>query len=174
MKIVRIFGEKLFAFQYKSEKQNEYDRLMALWTDPLYLREYLKENLPSGSSINEMVMRIRDDSEALDDALAALASKSNLPIETRFKPLYNLEYHLRPLSKQKTRENYLRLYAIRIDKDCFVITGGAIKLTHLMEDDLHTQKELDKLNTARAYLQENGINDADSFYEFIIELENEQ
>ncbi|MBK8833138.1 MAG: hypothetical protein IPN60_20280 [Saprospiraceae bacterium] len=57
------------------------------------------------------------------------------------------------MSKQKARKNYLRLYAIRIDEDCFVITGGAIKLTHLMEDSPHTSKELTKLEKARSFLR---------------------
>lgn len=65
----------------------------------------------------------------------------------------------------------MRLYAIKIDEDTFVITGGAIKLPlqHLMQDRAHTQLELSKLNKAKRYLEENGVNDNDSFYEFLNE-----
>ena len=69
--------------------------------------------------------------------------------------------------RQKGRKNYLRIYALRIDKNCFVITGGAIKFTHLMQDRKHTQLELNKIEMCRNYLKENGIIDADSFYEFL-------
>ena len=174
MKIVRIFGNRLFAFQYEGEEDNEYDRLMDLWTDPVYIRDFLKGNLPSGLQLNEAIKVIRDDSEKLDDALAALARDNMLKVETFFKPLHNQEYHVPLLSKQKARKNYLRLYAIRIDEDCFVITGGAIKLTHLMKDSPHTSKELAKLEKARSFLREQGISDVDSFFEFEIEQADEQ
>ena len=42
MKIVRIFGNRLYTFQYEGEEDNEYDRLMDLWTDPVYLRDFLQ------------------------------------------------------------------------------------------------------------------------------------
>lgn len=174
MKIVRIFGERLFAFQYEGEEYNEYARLMGLWTDPLYLRDFLKENLPSGESLNDMIMAIRKDSENFDDAIAAVAADNNQKMDVFFKPLHNQEYHVRSLSKQKARKNYLRLYAIRIDKDCFVITGGAIKLTHLMEESPQTRKELAKLEKARFFLKDQGITDVDSFFEFEIEQADEQ
>jgi hypothetical protein len=43
----------------------------------------------------------------------------------------------------------LRLYALKIDKDCFVITGGAIKVSQKM--------------------QENGVFDSESFFELLSE-----
>jgi hypothetical protein len=61
------------------------------------------------------------------------------------------------------------LYAIRIDENCFVISGGAIKLTHLMKVRPHTQRELDKLDAAKSYLQKQGIFDEDSFFKKITE-----
>lgn len=33
MKIVRIFAEKLFAFKYQNEADNELRRLLTLWND---------------------------------------------------------------------------------------------------------------------------------------------
>lgn len=75
------------------------------------------------------------------------------------------------LSKQKGRKNYLRIYAIRIDENCFVITGGTIKFHHLNKDRQHTQKEMDKINACRDYLKANKVMDADSFYEFINEVQ---
>ncbi|WP_430613208.1 hypothetical protein [Flavobacterium sp. JP2137] len=63
------------------------------------------------------------------------------------------------------------MYAIKIDEDVFVITGGAIKLPlqHLMEDRVHTKEELRKLECAKEYLKDNGIFDEDSFFEFLKE-----
>lgn len=73
------------------------------------------------------------------------------------------------LSKQKGKRSFLRLFAIRIDKNCFAITGGAIKFHHLNKDRQHTEREMDKLDKCRSFLQANGVIDADSFNEFLIE-----
>lgn len=80
----------------------------------------------------------------------------------------NSEYQFQILSLQKGRKNYLRIDALRIDDDCFVITGGAIKLTHLMEEREHTANELQKLEVAKQFLKANDIYDSDSFYEFLL------
>lgn len=63
------------------------------------------------------------------------------------------------------------MYAIKIDDDTFVITGGAIKLPlhHLMNDREHTRVELQKLDSAKSYLDENDVFDEDSFFEFLNE-----
>ena len=44
MKIVSIFGKKLYACQYNGQAHNEYARLMDLWADAFYLRGYAQEN----------------------------------------------------------------------------------------------------------------------------------
>jgi len=85
------------------------------------------------------------------------------------QPLHNSEYQVKILSHQKGRQHCLRLYAIRIDEDTFVITGGAIKLPlhHLMEDREHTRIELQKIKRVQDYLKANQITDEDSFFEFL-------
>ncbi len=90
--------------------------------------------------------------------------------EIFFKSLHNQEYKPKPVSKQKGRKSYLRIYALKIDTNCYVITGGAIKFILLMEERLHTKQELIKIEKCRNYLKENGVLDIDSFYEFLEEL----
>lgn len=92
-----------------------------------------------------MATSIIEDSDVIDDTLVTLTKDSGLKLTTFFRPLHNQEYKTKLLSKQKGRENVLRMYAIKIDEDCFVITGGAIKLTQLVEEREHTQEELHKL-----------------------------
>ncbi len=72
------------------------------------------------------------------------------------------------LAKQKSKRRWLRLYALRIDANTYVITGGAIKLTHKMGERLHTAKELDKMELCRNYLKDQGVFDIDSFNELDI------
>ncbi len=170
MKIVNIFDKKLYAFHYDDEEENELKRLLSLWNDVYYLYDFLIKNKQDigKQSIEELINIISNDAEKIDDLLYELSSSDNL--ESFFKQLHNQEYqsHIQ-LSKRKGRKSYLRLYALKIDKNCFIITGGAIKLTQLMEEREHTQKELIKLNKCRDYLKENEVFDSDSFYEFLTE-----
>ncbi len=172
MKIVTIFAYNLFAFHYKGEKENELSRLLDLWNDTAYISSFLEEHkrdIPSHENINQLPFKILGFSNNIDDKLNELANNESLQLEEFFAPLHNQEYQELKLSKQKGSKNYLRLYAIKIDKNCFVITGGAIKFTHLMEQRPHTKQELVKINRCRDYLKDNGVFDADSFYEFINE-----
>jgi hypothetical protein len=47
----------------------------------------------------------------------------------------------------------LRIYAIRINRHCYIITGHAIKLSRTM-DRPHLQNELNKLKKVRNYLRD--------------------
>ncbi len=171
MKIIDIFAnEKLYAFHYEGEEDHELDRLLNSWTELEYLHKFLKANakdIPSNKSPNQIFNEIQDNADEIEDLLIEIAESNERQFEEFFKALDNNEYKVLELSRQKGRKNYLRIYALRIDKNCFVITGGAIKFTHLMQDRKHTQLELNKIEMCRNYLKENGIIDADSFYEFL-------
>lgn len=172
MKIVSIFANQLFAFHYEKEKQNELLRLLNEWNNTLFLYEFIQQNtrdIPKNVTTMKIVNQLIDDTNEIDQTLLSISKDPNKRLEEFFRPLHNQEYQFVALSKQKGRKNYLRLYAIKIDDNCFVITGGAIKFHHLMEDRPHTLKELKKLERCRNFLKENGIIDSDSFYEFLNE-----
>jgi len=171
MKIFSIFGQKIYAVQHHNEQQNELARLMVAWIDPIYLYKFLKENEKDldRNSIREIVNTITEDAYTLDKKLDSLSKASNPAFETFFKQLNNSEFQVTTLSKRKGRINYLRLYAIKIDNNCFIITGGAIKLTHLMKDRKHTNDELKKLEKCKQHLQGNGVFDIDSLKDFLNE-----
>ena len=83
---------------------------------------------------------------------------------------------IRELAREKARNwnrtdhaSWLRVYAIRLEKNVFVVTGGAIKLTHTMQERAHTQEELKKINQCRQFLMDNGVFDSDSFISMIEE-----
>lgn len=170
VKIVCIFTDQLFAFHYKKETDNELRRLLKLWHNTEYLYQFVTKHIadvPNKVTVQTLINQLIDNANDIDDILNEISTDSNRNMEEFFKPLYNLEFHIVELSKQKGRKNYLRLYAIKIDKNCFVITGGAIKFHHLNKDRPHTQKEMKKLDKCRDYLKDNGVFDADSFYEFL-------
>ena len=172
MKIVAIFAHRLFAFHYNSEANNEYDRLLDLWTDTEYVRSFVNENkrdIPKDKTTRQFVAYIRQDANNIDEQLIRITETTDQLLSHFFKSLHNYEYEFKILSLQKGRHHCLRVYAIKIDEDTFVITGGAIKLPlhHLMEDREHTRVELQKLERAKSYLKENGVFDEDSFFEFL-------
>lgn len=98
-----------------------------------------------------------------------------------FAPQNNTKYEIRfhhrrraLLSREKARlqqrphhASWLRIYAIRLEKGIYIVTGGAIKLTRTMQEREHTLLELQKMEQVRKFLLENGIIDEDSFIEFI-------
>jgi hypothetical protein len=167
MKIVPIFADKLFAFHYKGEAVNEFDRLMDLWTDIAFLIDYLKEN--NITNVKKIVKNILQDAEQIQDFLDNI-SQNKEPYGFYFEPLQNSERNkILAFQKGKIKENKLRYYAIKLDENCFVITGGAIKMSQKMQEHPDTTNELKKLEKARVYLKQNGVFDEDSFFELLIE-----
>ncbi len=174
MKIKSIFAPNLFAFHYENNELNlnEYDRLMDLWTDISYLKKFADEN-----NITDFIKFKNDivqDAEYIQDLMDRI-SQNHENLEQFFRPLddYETGYKLLSLQKGKLKQSKLRLYAIKIDQNLFVITGGAIKITHKMKDHVDTQQERSKLGMAKQFLQEHQIIDIDSFFEFLNEDSDE-
>ena len=61
------------------------------------------------------------------------------------------------------------MYAIKLEPGCYVITGGAIKLTRTMQEREHTLKELQKMEQVRDLLMDKGVVDADGFEDYVNE-----
>jgi len=167
MKIVSIFAERLYAWHYIGDSDNVFDTLLELWTDVSYLYNFAREN--GISDAQAFVRETLQDVEKIQDRLEAMANNST-PFSNYFAPLADREWN-RPLALQKgkLRQSRLRVYAIKIDSDCFVITGGAIKMSQTMQDHPSTARELERLKDARHQLEQNGVFDEDSFYEFLNE-----
>ncbi len=98
-------------------------------------------------------------------------------LDELFKPLDITDTRMSELTREKARNwdrdrhaSWLRIYAIRLEPNVYVVTGGAIKLSRKMQEREHTALELDKLNRCKAYLKANGVFDQDSF----VELTNEE
>ncbi len=167
MKIVTIFADQLFAFHYENETDNEYDRLMDLWTDVAYLSAYAKKN--KVKNVNEFIEEILQYAEQIQDLLENF-NQNNQLYGFYFEPLQDSERtKVLAFQKGKIKQNHLRLYAIKLDDNCFAITGGAIKMSQKMQEHPDTVDELAKLKAARVYLNQNGVFDQDSFYELLIE-----
>ena len=174
MKIVSIFASKLYSFHYDHDGMNIYHKLMDQWMDVSFLRSYGKDNQVKDLSL--FIKEILADAEYIQSFMSDTVNGIN-NIDSFFRPLDNTERGHKVLSKQKGRKkgSELRIYAIRIDKGLYVVTGGAIKFANnfRMSDHADTAYELIQLNKAQAFLNLNGVVDDLGFFEFINQSENE-
>lgn len=174
MQLVRIFvsdnsEDGLWSIHLESELQNEFDKFFDLLNDVEWLYGFFEKNkvdLNSGffrnMTIGKAVLKTLEEVQEMEDALydyaerGFVASSNNL--QYLFKPLNNFEYSIAIHQKSKARINkgWLRLYAIRLAANCYLVTGGSIKLTQDMERE-HLQNELKKLEWTKIFLRNNGI-----------------
>lgn len=171
MKIIDTFVPGLRTFKFG--EADELARNLDLFFDPKYLYDFFAKNLDKLAyyeidSVKEAVELSLTQADILQDKLLTLA-EGKVQLDTLFKNLDNKEYKATLLSKQKSSHRWLRLYAIKIEKNQYVITGGAIKLTEEMKDADSTLDELQKLERCRNYLQDQGIYDLSTFNELILE-----
>ncbi len=178
MKIVRTFTDteiadsQLWTIIYDRERTDEFNRLFDLWNDGEYLRAFFKEHISDlktdfweNMSIRDAVEKVLNEAGIFEDMLFELGHgrpwKGKNNIKQFFQPLDNREYNDKLYQKKKAKPEsklpFLRLYAIRLADDSFIITGGAIKLTDKMNGKKHLEKELAKLEQVKSYLKENGI-----------------
>lgn len=165
----------LYAVRYEPGRPDEFERLFDCWNDTEYLEAFCQEHLedlPGGFfreiSVEEAVMDIWEEAADLKEMLLELTEAGfagdGENLQNIFKPLNNNEYVLVPLQKSKaslkTRHRpapRLRVYAIRLAPNLYIITGGAIKLTATMSSRQHLMAELAKIARVRQWLIENGI-----------------
>ena len=179
MKIIPIFEPYLFAFHFPGESENELKKLWLEWSDSLKMTTFLKEHeidwrKRGYESLMHARREIMTNSQKFEDLLKDCCDNDKPKLDELFAALRNSEYKSEiNLAKRKARnskrDNCLRIYALKIDSNCYVVTGGAIKFTDRMEDRPHTQRELDKLELCRNYLRSNGVVDEDSFFDFLKE-----
>ena len=167
MKIACIFENQLYSFHYNEYDENEYDRNLNQWNNTEFLYQFAKEN--SIEDIIAFVDEISDNLEELEDLINEIA-ESSVQFQRLFIPLkYSETNKTISLRKGKINHNRLRLYAIKLIDELFIITGGAIKMSQRMLDHPGTAKEHSKLSAARQYLEINDIHNEDAFFELIAE-----
>ncbi len=170
MKIVSIFAPYLHAIQ--TNCINTYRDVLNDWNDAEYIYNFYKTNealIKNNRFIKcknhiEFTQLVIECASKLDEDLFQMASGN---LNQLFEVLEINQPYMQELSKWKKKENLLRLYAIKIEENIFLITGGAIKITKTMQEHSGTYNELKKLEKFKNILIENGVHDLDSFYEYI-------
>jgi hypothetical protein len=174
MNLVPIFVAKnsddgLWSIQLESESQSEFERFFDHVNDAQWLYDFFDQNkidLHGGFfgslSLGSAVTRTLEEAEEMENLLYDFSEQgfegTEGSLQHLFKPLNNFEYaiSLHQKSKARIRKGWLRLYAIRLAENCYLVTGGAIKLTADMKRG-HLEHELKKLEQAKQFLRTNGI-----------------
>jgi hypothetical protein len=176
MEVVDIFAvsesAKLHAVQWDFAEVNEFERVLDFMTDPMELYYFFKAHegdLRSGFygsiSIESAVERTRAEALELKRELLVLCeqgySKKYSGFKELFQPLKPLEYSPSGFERNKAygqlSKSMIRIYALKLPDDLFLITGGTIKITAKMQDREHTKLELLKFEQTKLYLKDNGI-----------------
>lgn len=160
--------------------QDEFSKWRKLWLDPEYLSnfyydniEYFRDNFWHGINEETFVTDAIRSAPYIYKDLENALNKNNL--EDLFQPLAREdEQHacytsIRVKSKFGTIFHHyaFRIYAVKVDDGCYIITGGAIKIDKDMGKAPNTQIELKKLNYVYDALAENDLTDKISFLEFV-------
>ena len=182
MEIVEIYPDCLYAVKFDDKDKNEYESAFSLWQDLDYLVNFFddnkdlvnvdfwKEALPSldaedlaRSIINEsldLLLYIKE--------LANNTSNGNAPgFDDFFHELGGKKYaYLREYVPHKSygtaTPTMLRLYAIRLESNCYIVVHGGIKLTKDIQGTPLLSKELfPKIDNVLQYFRANGIIDAE-------------
>lgn len=172
---------RLWAVRYDGEADNVLYSLFDQWNDVVWLRNFFKANSKDLeryfkiTNINEAITRTINDSEQLEAIVMDISPEANLDLI--FRPLDNSRIAECLLGKEKAhlrrlvgRSSWLRIYALKLAKGIYIVTGGAIKLTATMQEREHTAAELARIEKVRNFLLDEKIIDDDSFIDYIAEL----
>lgn len=177
MEIIDTFAiveDSLYSVLYDTENINEFAKCFELWNNPVYLREFFEEHQEDlgnefwkGITIDEAIIKTREDAKLFEQELLEIAKLGKTErletLSTLFEPLSTgvIEDYEKDKAKGIIRPSWLRIYAIRVDVNLFVVSGGAIKLTPTMNETDHLIIELDKLEKTKQYLLDEDNDDLD-------------
>lgn len=170
--IFAIINDNLLSVRFNGKPKSEFRMLFDNWQNPEYLEQFFEENksdLQNGFydsiSVEDAIYQTIEESEKMETIIKKIAVSvqgfsSDSSDDLLFENLNSIETSInRVKSKVKgpKYKSWLRLYAIRMSPNHYIVTGGAIKLTRVMKGRNHLEKELDKLNATIEYLKENGV-----------------
>ena len=181
MKLVSIFAHKkntLLSIQFDNNDFDEFSQAFNQWQDIEYLEQFFEEHkndlqskFYGNISVEDAVYDTIEESREFEEHIRQIAIRGVRDNEPNlnnivFKTLNNYEtslLHQKSKAYGLVNKSWLRIYAIRISANIFVVSGSAIKLTLEMRDREHTKQELEKLKKTAQYLKNEGFIDDDDY-----------
>lgn len=166
MKLKSIFANKIWSVLYDGDHECSFDKVFNEWFDAEYLFDFLEshkvliENSETWGryTLEELVEMIQDEA---DSFLERLEEENDFDNEFHILSKNCYEINLvKSKAYGKTideKPSLLRLYAIKIDVNKYVITGGAIKFVRAMQEQEELRVELNRLQFVAHWLKNNGV-----------------
>ena len=178
LEIIAIYPPYIYSIQYDDVEENEFDRLFQQWNDMGYVtqffdtyQEFLKspiwQNISEPEDAARQVLHEAIDLEDLFDELNDnTVNGKEKDFDSHFHYLegkYKYELERPPMKSYGTdRPSLLRIYAIKMGTNTYLITGGGIKLAEKIQDSPGLKDHvLNNIDRVREFLKANGIMDSD-------------
>lgn len=180
MEIEAIYPPYIYSIKYDGENANEFERLFESWRDLDEVIGFFEENedclksefwsaVCEPEAVANQVSEEADDLEILFRKLCCNAEKGNKPdFDSHFKYLngkYKCEFEYVPMKSYGTNSpSFIRLYAIKMEANRYIITGGGIKLCKTIQESPYLKERIiQDIDKVRAWLKSNGIYEEDEF-----------
>lgn len=185
MKIIRIFAQENTSkglFAIKCDTEDEFTKCADRWMDIEYLFNFFDDNETNLNNgyyedyipVSDAVSLTRNEAYELLERIANLAKqtlRSSKKLSHYFRPLIGGDAIHEFLQEEKASSQgnlrCLRLYAIKISEETYVITGGAIKLVGKMSESQELIDQLALLRKTRKFLKEQNVFCQEDFEEFM-------
>ena len=180
MKIEAIYPPYIYSIKYDDQKVNEFERLLEEWRDLDKMiaffeenSEYLKADIWAAVSEPEaavdQVANEADDLEILLSDLFNNAESHEQPdFDDYFKYLngrYRFDYEYVPMkSYGRCSPSLIRLYAIKLKANLYIITGGGVKLCKTIQESPGLKDHvMQNIMAVKSWLKDNDIYTEEEF-----------
>lgn len=179
MEIIEIYPDHLYSVKYDDCDTDEYNLLFEEWSDKDYLLQFFNEN--AAFLDNDIWGRLKnqpelaaasviEDAYELESKINKLCENSrsgeNPDLETLFRPLdgkYIFVWDMIPVKGYGCkRPSFIRLYAIKMDVNVYLITCGGLKLESKIQNSPGIKDTVFvKIDKTIEFLKNMGITDTD-------------
>ena len=156
-----------------NDLEDEYARFLREGRDIDLLEDFFQRNWndvefgfhrAKANDLFEAIERTVVDVVDINDIIRRSEAGEECDLSQFFRPLDNTEYrNAYRLSKGYQGGSWVRLYAVRLQPNLFVISGWSIKLTKNNNDRDHTKHEIVKIGMVNAFLEENCLEYSEDF-----------
>lgn len=177
MEIVSIYPPFLYSVQYDGDDLNVLFRLISTWKDIEAVKAFMDENkellahkIWKRITAYNAALQVLDEANGMDDMLRERAERAERGMRPDLDDLfqyldgiYKYELQYPPMKLYGTgHPPMLRLYAIKMCANTYLIVDGGIKLARTIQasPDIRTHV-LQNVDLVRKWLKQNGIYDSD-------------
>ncbi|MDE6368572.1 MAG: hypothetical protein K2K94_04975 [Muribaculaceae bacterium] len=181
MEIVEIYNNWLYSICFDEDDLTEYHRVFREWHDLDYLVNFFMKNRDlintdfwkrAGLNPNtpeKTAIRVIDEADNLEIYIKELVENCDKGCKPDFDEYfhflggkYKCLWSMEPVKSYGTKTpSLLRLYAIKIDSNCYLIVYGGIKLGDTIQNSpMLKDKVFNKIDSVLNFLKDNGIADS--------------